>query len=71
MIPQAFTPEQVRAARDLIVARTGDEAFTGSHFNHDDADAKLQLVSADGKCSFESDAEAAGRHDLRRHVLRA
>ena len=41
-VPGLYTAEQVAAARHLIVAATGDDALTGSHFNQDDADARLQ-----------------------------
>ena len=41
-LTQLFTPEQVDAARQVIMDETSDHKFTGSHFNKDDEDAKLQ-----------------------------
>lgn len=41
-LPGLFGAEQVRAARELIVAATDDDHFTGSHFNQDEVDARLQ-----------------------------
>lgn len=41
-LPKLFTAAQVQAARDIVLRETGDERFTGSHFNQGDDDAKLQ-----------------------------
>ena len=41
-LPQLFTDAQVKAARDAILRETSEHRFTGSHFNKDDEDAKLQ-----------------------------
>ena len=41
-LPGLFDAEQVARARELIVAATDDDSLTGSHFNQDDVDARLQ-----------------------------
>lgn len=41
-LPKLFSDEQVKEARDIVVAETDDANFTGSHFNQDEKDAKLQ-----------------------------
>ena len=41
-LPGLFEAEQVARARELIVAATDDDSLTGSHFNQDDVDARLQ-----------------------------
>jgi ectoine hydroxylase-related dioxygenase (phytanoyl-CoA dioxygenase family) len=41
-IPGLYSAEQVKIARDLIIAATDDTELTGSHFNQDDLDARLQ-----------------------------
>lgn len=41
-LPGLFAAGQVKAARDIILRETGDHKFTGSHFNKDDDDARLQ-----------------------------
>jgi ectoine hydroxylase-related dioxygenase (phytanoyl-CoA dioxygenase family) len=40
--PGLYTTEQIGRARELIEADTSDAVFTGSHFNQDDDDARLQ-----------------------------
>ncbi len=40
--PALFSPDQVARARELIEVDTSDAAFTGSHFNQGDDDARLQ-----------------------------
>jgi ectoine hydroxylase-related dioxygenase (phytanoyl-CoA dioxygenase family) len=40
--PALFDDHQVRTVRDIVVAATGDDDDTGSHFNQDDDDARLQ-----------------------------
>lgn len=41
-LPGLFTPAQVDEAREIILAETADHNVTGSHFNKDEEDAKLQ-----------------------------
>ncbi|MCP4308566.1 MAG: phytanoyl-CoA dioxygenase family protein [bacterium] len=41
-LPGLFNEAQVNEAREIILAETADHNFTGSHFNKDDEDAKLQ-----------------------------
>ena len=41
-LPRLFSEAQVEAARDVILRETADHTLTGSHFNKDDEDAKLQ-----------------------------
>ncbi len=41
-LPRLFTDDQIRNAREIILDETGDDALTGSHFNKDDDDARLQ-----------------------------
>jgi len=41
-LPQLFDSDQVERAREIILTETTDRKLTGSHFNQDDEDAKLQ-----------------------------
>jgi ectoine hydroxylase-related dioxygenase (phytanoyl-CoA dioxygenase family) len=41
-IPGVYSAHQVTRARTIIEAATADDALTGSHFNHDEAGARLQ-----------------------------
>jgi ectoine hydroxylase-related dioxygenase (phytanoyl-CoA dioxygenase family) len=41
-VPRLFTDAQVGRAREIIEAATADDRPTGSHFNQDDDDARLQ-----------------------------
>ena len=41
-LPGLLSEAQVDAARQVILRETGDHKFTGSHFNKDNDDAKLQ-----------------------------
>ena len=41
-LPGLFDAAQVARAREVVMAETADHEFTGSHFNRDDEDAKLQ-----------------------------
>lgn len=41
-LPRLFNEAQVATAQDIILRETSDHKLTGSHFNQDDEDAKLQ-----------------------------